>query len=151
MEPLVIRDAESRDIEGMLPLLKQLFSIEADFCFDRDVQARGLAMMLDGCGKHRAVKVAVQNERIVGMCTAQTRISTARGAVCATVEDLVVDGAFRGRSVGSQLLDAVQAWADQKGIAALSLLADKNNTAGLSFYKGRAWDSTDLICLVKSV
>ena len=151
MDTATIRDAGHGDIEGLLPLLEQLFAIEADFSFDREIQARGLAMMLDGCGKHRTVKVAVQEGRIVGMCTGQTRISTARGAVCALVEDLVVDRDFRGRGTGTMLLEAVQDWARTRGIASISLLADKNNTKGLAFYQNASWTTTDLICLVKQI
>ncbi len=45
-----------------------------------------LSLLLEGCGKHKTVKVAVCRDRIVGMCTAQTRISTARGDITAVVE-----------------------------------------------------------------
>ena len=149
MKHLVIRDAGQKDIDGMLPLLEQLFAIEADFSFDPETQARGLFMMLDGCGKHRAVKLAEIEGEIIGMCTAQTRISTARGAVCATVEDLVVDRAFRGNGVGRKLLDAIQEWARKRSIPFLTLLADKNNAQGLEFYRKAAWQTTDLVCLGK--
>ncbi len=147
---ITIRDANPKDIDQMLPLLEQLFSIEADFKFDSRVQARGLALMLDGCGKHRAVKVACTKEgNIIGMCTAQTRISTAQGKISAMVEDLVVDKACRGKGIGSRLLDAIEDWAGIRGIASIQLLADRNNHKGLDFYKALGWKSTALICLVK--
>lgn len=149
MEDVVVREASLKDISEMLPLLEQLFSIEQDFSFDPGRQALGLAMMLDGCGRHRTVQVACTRGRVIGMCTAQTRISTAKGAVCAVLEDLVVDRAFRGQGIGHLLLAAIQAWARQRGVAALSLLADKNNTNGLAFYEKNAWQPTQLICLVK--
>ena len=148
---ITIRDAQSKDIEGMLPLLEQLFALEADFNFDPKIQARGLKMMLDGCGKHRAVKVASSECRIIGMCTAQTRISTAQGKISAVVEDLVVDKASRGRGIAPRLLEAVGAWAKTRGITSLSLLADKNNHKGLAFYRAKNWRTTDLICLIKSI
>lgn len=148
---IIIRDADSNDINQMLPLLEQLFTIEADFNFDPKVQARGLGLMLDGCGKHRAVKVACINQRIIGMCTAQTRISTAQGKIAALVEDMVVDKAYRGKGIGPRLLAAVELWAKKRGISSLSLLADTNNRKGLAFYKGLNWQSTDLVCRVKSI
>ncbi|WDP90508.1 MAG: GNAT family N-acetyltransferase [Desulfobacter sp.] len=146
---IIFRDAEPNDIDAMLPLLEKLFSIEADFTFDPTVQARGLRLMLDGCGKHRAVKVACANDRVIGMCTAQTRISTAQGRISAVVEDLVVDDAFRGQGVGSRLIKAIEAWAQKRGISSLSLLADKDNTNGLAFYAARGWQTSSLVCLVK--
>ncbi len=150
--PVTIKDADPKDIDQMLPLLEQLFSIEADFKFDQQVQARGLALMLDGCGKHRAVKVACTEEgKIIGMCTAQTRISTAQGKISAMVEDLVVDKAGRGKGIGSGLLSAIEDWARMRGIASIQLLADKDNQKGLDFYKAQGWESTALVCLVKQL
>jgi ribosomal protein S18 acetylase RimI-like enzyme len=148
---IIIRDADPKDIDKMLPLLKQLFAIETDFNFDQNVQARGLKMMLDGCGKHRAVKVALSGKKIIGMCTAQTRISTAQGKISAVVEDLVVDKNSQGQGIGPRLLDAVENWAIKKGITAISLLADKDNHKGLEFYRARNWEPTALVCLVKSL
>ncbi|MCG8615609.1 MAG: GNAT family N-acetyltransferase [Desulfobacterales bacterium] len=150
--PVTIRDANPNDIDHMLPLLEQLFSIEADFTFDPEVQRRGLALMLEGCGKHRAVKVAVAEDgRLVGMCTAQTRVSTAQGRVSAVVEDLVVDRNFRGQKIGQALMAAIHDWAKRRGITGLSLLADKHNTPGMAFYRSQGWESTDLVCLTKQM
>ena len=148
---IIIRDAAFTDIDGMLPLLEQLFAIEADFNFDPEVQARGLRLMLDGCGKHRSVKVAWEDDRIIGMCTAQIRISTAQGKLSAVVEDLVVDTDFRGLGIGGRLLGAIEDWARARGISTLSLLADRNNKTGLDFYAAANWKSTDLVCLTKAL
>ncbi|HCY88270.1 MAG TPA: GNAT family N-acetyltransferase [Desulfobacteraceae bacterium] len=149
---VTIKDATRKDIDRMLPLLEQLFSIEADFTFDPEVQRRGLSLMLDGCGKHRAVKIAYTEEgRLVGMCTAQTRISTAQGKISAVVEDLVVDRDFRGLKIGQALLAAIHDWASARGITGLSLLADKHNTQGLAFYQSQDWETTDLVCLTKKI
>lgn len=147
----VIRNATLNDITAMVGLLRQLFEIEADFTFNPEAHERGLALMLDGCGKHRAVKVAEVDGGVVGMITAQTRISTASGSVAAGIEDLVVDQRVRGCGIGSLLLDAVMAWAGKRGINTLQLLADKNNTKGLTFYKARNWASTGLVCLTRKV
>lgn len=151
MTDLTVRDASPHDIDQMLPLLEQLFAIEADFTFFPEVQKRGLFLMLDGCGKHRAVKVACEGSRVIGMCTAQTRISTASGSHAAVVEDLVVDREFRGRGAGILLLGAIRDWALARGIARLSLLADRHNTKGLAFYSKQGWETTDLICLTRPV
>ena len=145
----IIREATQEDIVQMLPLLEQLFAIEEDFKFDPDTQSRGLGLMLDGCGKHKTVKLACLGSRVIGMCTAQTRISTAQGRICAVVEDLVVDKGHRGKGLGRQLLAAIEGWARARGIISLGLLADRDNQQGLAFYKNQAWEGTKLICLVK--
>ncbi|MGD9825790.1 N-acetyltransferase family protein [Desulfobacter sp.] len=148
---IIIKEARPADIDQMLPLLAQLFAIEQDFEFNPGVQTRGLRLMLDGCGKHRTVKVAWMNDTIVGMCTAQTRISTAQGNISAVVEDLVVDREYRNKGIASLLLSAIEGWAVSKGIKSISLLADKDNHKGLDFYTKKAWKRTALVCLVKSV
>jgi GNAT superfamily N-acetyltransferase len=146
-----VREAGPADIDQLVALLYQLFSIERDFTFDASTQAQGLALMLDGCGKHRTIKVAAEDKKIVAMCTAQTRISTARGGITAVVEDMVVEKAHRGKGIGSQLLRAVEEWAALRGIDHLQLLADKNNAPGLAFYKQERWQPTQLVCLTKSL
>jgi hypothetical protein len=52
-----IRNALPDDLEALAVLLQALFSIESDFKADTARQLRGLSLLLDGCGKHRCVKV----------------------------------------------------------------------------------------------
>jgi len=148
---ILIRNAKQTDIPHLLNLLQQLFSIEKDFTFDAAKQKKGLSMMLDGCGKHRTVKVACHNDNIVGMCSVQTRISTATGSISATIEDLVVNSCYRHRGIGKKMLEAIQAWAKKRGIKTMQLLADKNNSSALKFYTAQKWSTTNLICLTKTI
>ncbi len=148
---MVIRHAMVSDIPQMIDLLKDLFAIEADFQFDENIQYRGLQMMLDGCGKHRCVYVAEVQDRVVGMCTAQSLISTAEGGVVALMEDLVVCQKYRGHGIGAKLLQSVESWANNRGIERIQLLADKNNLLGLDFYAHHNWQPTQLICLRKRI
>ena len=148
---IIIKDALPVDIDRMLPLLAQLFAMEQDIEFNSEAQARGLRLMLDGCGKHRAVKVAWVNDAIVGMCTAQTRISTVRGNISAVVGDLVVAREYKKKEISTLLLAAIESWAINKGIKSISLLADKDNQDDLDFYNEKAWKRTSLVCLTKSL
>ncbi len=149
MIPLMIREATVSDIDPMIKLLTELFSIEADFTIDPIRQRRGLHLFLDGCGKHRCMRVAETGGRVVGMCTAQTVISTAEGAITAWIEDLVVDETYRRQGIGCRLIRSVEAWARARGIRRLQLLADRDNLAGLGFYAHHEWRRTQLICLRK--
>lgn len=148
---IIIKDALPVDIDQMLPLLAQLFAMEQGFEFNSEAQARGLRLMLDGCGKHRAVKVAWMNDIIVGMCTAQTRISTIQGDISAVLGNLVVAREYKKKEIATLLLSAIEGWAINKGIKSIALLADKDNQADLDFYNENAWKRTSLICLVKSL
>lgn len=151
MKSFTIRNAEFPDIDSLVRLLSQLFSIEKDFEFNAKAHHMGLRLMLEGCNRHRTVKVAVCNDKIVGMCTAQTRISTARGSITAVLEDLVVDAGYRHQGIGQGLLSEINQWAQKRGIDHLQLLADKDNSSALAFYKRHKWQSTNLVCLTLCV
>jgi len=142
-----IRNACFSDLDAMVPLLRQLFSIEADFAADENRQRRGLSLMLDGCGKHRCIQVAEVDGQVVGMCTAQMLISTAEGGAVALVEDMVVDGHYRRLGIGRQLIAAMETWANKHGLVRLQLLADRTNFCALDFYDRMGWRPTRLICL----
>lgn len=142
-----IRNAQPDDLDALTALLGQLFTIEADFTVDAGRQRRGLGLMLDGCMKHRCVKVAEADGEVVGMVTAQLLISTAEGGAVALVEDMVVDVQYRGRGIGRQLMGAIEAWARKRGVSRLQLLADRTNFSGLDFYDKIGWRPTRLICL----
>lgn len=144
---VTIRDALPDDLDILVRLLQALFSIEADFGVDEKRQRRGLSLMLDGCGKHRCVKVAEADDHVVGMCTAQILISTAEGGMVALVEDMVVDAPYRGMGIGRQLMSAIEAWAQKHDITRLQLLADRTNFPALDFYDKMGWCPTQLICL----
>ena len=142
-----IRDGQPEDMDVLVALLQELFSIEADFAVDEARQHEGLSMMLGGCGKHRCVKVAETEGRVVGMCTAQILISTAEGGRVALVEDMVVKAQYRGMGIGRQLMFSIEKWAHNHGITRLQLLADRTNFSALDFYDRMGWHPTRLICL----
>jgi GNAT superfamily N-acetyltransferase len=130
-------------------LLAELFSIESDFEPDREKQAKGLGMLIAGLSGTSRVLVAVMDKKIVGMAAVQTLISTAEGGRAGLVEDVIVDREFRGRGVGTRLLDGITAWSREQGLKRLQLLADAANMPALDFYKDRRWNTTSLICLRK--
>jgi GNAT superfamily N-acetyltransferase len=142
-----IRNAQHQDLDTLVALLKELFSLEADFDFDKNRQRRGLTLMLDGCGKHRCVKVAEVHGNVVGMCTAQTLISTVEGGMVALIEDMVVTSQYRGMGIGSRLMESIEKWARDRGATRLQLLADRTNFGALDFYDTIGWLPTQLICL----
>jgi GNAT superfamily N-acetyltransferase len=140
-----IRPARYGDIESMVQLLQLLFALEQDFEPNPDRQRQGLKMMLDnpnGC-----VLVAQGDGQVIGMCSGQLLISTAEGGPALLVEDVVVREPWRGRGVGRLLMEAISGWAQGKNVNRLQLLADRNNTAALEFYRCLGWQGTELICL----
>lgn len=141
----IIRPARRDDIDSLASMLKTLFSIEADFAFNEPMQRRGLEMMVDsgrGC-----LLVAEEDNRVIGMCSGQFTVSTAEGGLALLVEDVVVRQEWRGRGVGRLLMEELGAWARRYKVSRLQLLADRNNSPALEFYRHLGWQTTDLICL----
>jgi len=145
----IIRRAEFSDIPDLVELLRELFSIEVDFEFNAVRQEKGLSMMMSSPGI-RCVMVAEVNQQVVGMCTAQLVVSTAKGGFSGLVEDMVIRPEYRKGGLGRSLLEAVNIWCIHKGARRIQLLADKNNTKALTFYEKCNWQKTQLICLRKT-
>jgi len=146
---VIIRRAESLDIPHLVDLLRDLFSIEIDFDFNAGLQEQGLFIMLQS-PETRCIMVAEVNENVVGMCTGQLLVSTAKGGFSGLIEDMVIRHEYRGKGLGTCLLDAVEKWCNSSGAKRIQLLADKNNTKALAFYEKCNWQKTDLICLRKT-
>ena len=143
---LAVRPARPEDVDALVALLGDLFSIEADFHPDPERQRRGLALLLDDRAR-AIVLVAERDRRVVGMVTAQLVISTAEGAPSAWVEDMIVDAAERGRGAGRALLEELERRAAALGATRLQLLADRENGPALGFYARLGWAPTRLVCL----
>ena len=142
-----IRKAVSSDIADLAGLLRDLFSIEEDFQFDEQKQRAGLLMLIESDCNEKVLFVAEKDKRVIGMCSAQTLISTAEGGKAAMIEDMAVEKSARGNGIGRLIMDEIASWAKENGITRLQLLADKNNIRAISFYKKNDWKDTQLICL----
>ena len=140
-----IRPARPADLDRLTELLGELFGIEADFAIDAERQRRGLLLMLEA--QQACVLVAEANEMVIGLATGQLTISTAEGGPALLVEDVMVDSEWRGQGIGRRLIGELGRWAASRDAHRLQLLADRNNAAGLEFYRKIGWQSTELICL----
>ncbi len=144
--PISIRKATAADVEALVPLLADLFSIEADFRPDVERQRRGLALLL-AAPAQSLVLVAERGGEVVGMVTVQLVVSTAEGALSGLLEDMVVISGERGRGIGRRLLEAAEGWTRERGATRLQLLADRENGPALRFYERMGWRGTRLVCL----
>lgn len=140
---LIVERATESDIDQLLPLLQQLFSLEADFNFDPGRVKQALTAILQ---QHECATllVAKSEYKVVGMCPAPLLVSTAEGGLSAWVEDVVVHEAFRCRGVGTQLLEHLTGWCREHGVKRMQLVADRDNRAALDFYRDNGWLNTNL-------
>lgn len=145
---ILYRYAKLSDIDGMIHLLKQLFSIESDFTINEEAHAAGLNKMI-GCSSCCTI-IAEYNNGVIGMGSLQPRISTATGTVCGIIEDIIIDAGHRGHGIGTHILDILLDEAGKMQMQSVQLAADKNNTHALRFYYKNGWEKTNLIYLRKS-
>jgi ribosomal protein S18 acetylase RimI-like enzyme len=146
---ITIRAVLPSDIAQLVALLQELFTIEKDFVFDPIKQTNGLNQLLISDKDFILVAESSNVNKVVGMCTIQTLISTAEGGQVGLLEDLVVAAGFRHQGIGAKLLAEAVCWAERQELKRLQLLADKNNLPTLSFYEKQGWLSTELVCLRK--
>jgi ribosomal protein S18 acetylase RimI-like enzyme len=149
------RPARSTDIPALCNLLEALFTLETDFHPDRHKQAQALQLLIDKTDANSQpaclVWVAEQDGEVVGMCSVQVFISTAEGGEVGLVEDVIIDAAHRNQAIGQRLLSSLEAWARERGLTRLQLLADAHNFSAISFYEKQNWSRTQLLAMRKSI
>lgn len=147
-ESVWIRYAEKEDIPVLVKLLAELIRMESDFKLIPRRMEQGLQLLLSDRDT-KMIFVAEINEKVVGMCGGQLFPSSAEGGMVLLVEDFIVTGAMRGRGIGKQLLQAVEQWGAEKGAKRFQLLADRDNTIALKFYKRQGWTESGLTYMFK--
>ncbi|SDF13050.1 GNAT family N-acetyltransferase [Sporomusa acidovorans] len=148
LSDVVIRKAQTSDIDSMVALISIIFSLEADFQVDVAKQRRALEMFFE-YSSGRCLFVAEYQQNVIGMCSAQLLLSTAEGGWKALVEDVVIAREYQRLGIGGKMLSVLEEWAVGQGAKRLDLLADLNNSKGLSFYHKMHWHKTNLIALQK--
>ncbi|MCC6074577.1 GNAT family N-acetyltransferase [Pseudomonas sp. GCM10022188] len=141
---MAIRLATPNDLPALCALLDQLFAQEAEFCPDRAAQTRGLAAIIAD-PRVGEILVAVENGRVQAMVNLLYTVSTALGARVALLEDMVVDTEARGGGLGSALLEAAIAHAEQRGCGRITLLTDGDNQAAQRFYRRHGFQSSSML------
>ncbi|MBB1486793.1 GNAT family N-acetyltransferase [Oceanospirillum sediminis] len=135
---------QTSDIPVLCNLLESLFSQEAEFKPDRDLQAQGLRSVIenDNVGD---ILVARDNGNIVAMVNILYTVSTALGARVGILENMVVSDAVRGSGIGSQLLEQALIFAKEKGCQRITLLTDHDNTLAHTFYQKHGFDLSTVV------
>lgn len=142
----IIEQATLEDLPELVELLYDLFSHEGDFVPDRAKQERGLRLILEQPSRGRVI-VCRWNNRILGMVNLLFTISTAEGGFVVLLEDVIVHHEFRGRGVGSQLLEHAIGYAKQKEFLRMTLLTDRMNEEGQHFFERLGFFKSQMIPL----
>ena len=131
-----IREAEEKDMGQVLEMIQEL----ADFENEPDaVEIDAEDLVRDGFKDFRAFQCFVAEKEegtLIGMALVYPRYSTWKGVVL-HLEDLLVRQDYRGKGVGSQLLDEVVRFAQQQGVRRVSWEVLDWNVKAIDFYRSR--------------
>jgi GNAT superfamily N-acetyltransferase len=132
------------DLPALTELVMDLFATSGDFIPDREVQERGLRLILEQPSRGRIVVVR-NGDRIFGMVNMLFTISTARGGFVILMEDVVIHPHHRGQGYGTMLLDHVIEFAKQKNFLRITLLTDKISAESQEFFRKQGFEYSNMI------
>ncbi len=130
----VVEEAKIADIEDLIDLLTVLFSQEAEFNPNRNLQRNGLEMILNDTSIG-SIFVLKDDDAIIGMVSLLWSVSTALGGKVAFLEDMIVNPMYRGRDGGSILLKYAIDYAQKCSCKRITLLTDSDNHLAQKFYQ----------------
>jgi GNAT superfamily N-acetyltransferase len=116
--------------------------VEKDFISNTKNYENGLMEIITGGTGE--VFVAEIDKKAVGMVSAQTVVSTSAGGISLLVEDVFICAEYRGKGIGSALIENVQTWGKKLGAVRMQLVADKNNETAIKFYLKLGWKKSNL-------
>ncbi len=136
--------ASSKDIPELCELLDSLFTQEAEFIPDREVQASGLAAVIND-PKVGDILVARKDGEIIGMVNLLYTVSTGLGERVALLEDMVVSPNERGQGVGSDIIRQAVDFAKEKDCKRITLLTDDDNSGAHRFYERHGFSRSSMV------
>lgn len=129
---LLIREAEGADLEIVAAMLRKLgHHVGAK----PKVTAQDLADFGPLGRRHFEILLAERNGEILGILLYSILFSAWRGRPGIFVSDIYVEDEARGMGLGTRLMRAAVAREAPRGCAYLKLDVDKENEAGLGFYR----------------
>lgn len=130
-----IRKCKAEDFDVILPLLHQLYP---DKTFDLALLQCAYGRLL--VSEQWVFLCAVRDQLVIGFgsLTIKTNLLWC-GTLIGYVNDMVVDGEYRGRRIGTQILDGLISWARERGCNRIELNASFERKAAHAFYEHRGF------------
>ncbi len=126
------REAEAKDLKGILGLYPQLSPENADCPPGR---ARETWDEIMGNPRY-GYFVAVDGERIVSTCNITLVPNLTHGCrPYAVIENVVTDGAYRNKGIGRKVMEMAIAFAKKAGCYKVMLLSGAHRTGAHGFYE----------------
>ena len=138
-----IRNADLRDIPGMIELLKQVGQVHHEIRPDifragaQKYDEAALAEILSD--PMRPIFVAVEEDKVLGYCFCQVQVTEKNPVLndryCLYIDDLCVLEGCRGKHIGSALYNEVVRYAKMRKCDAITLNVWEGNDAAKAFYE----------------
>ncbi len=136
--------ATLEDIPALAELLSQLFAQEVEFTPNIGLQTTALHSIISNSAIGEIMLARLEG-KIVGMVNLLYTCSTALGGKVCLLEDMVIQPALRGQTIGSQLLDFALEHARAAGCLRVSLLTDSGNAAAQRFYQRKGFNNSSML------
>jgi len=143
-----IREAVSRDVLRCAGLLEILFSQEHEFTPDIEAQVRALSLIIENPELGRIFVCDVDGV-VEGMIMLLFTVSTFLGEKVALLEDMVVDPEWRGKGLGSLLINHAVEFARREGLGRITLLTDRDNEGAQQFYRSKGFLQSEMVVFRK--
>ncbi|MDR2913135.1 MAG: GNAT family N-acetyltransferase [Alistipes sp.] len=133
-----IREITVDDLEALVGLLQQLWPERS---IDKGAVGRILVAGLRS--DNQAYIGAVEECELIGFCSLTVKNNLWLEAKSGIVDELVVDGAHRGRGVGRRLMGEIEKIAREQGCKRLDLESAGNLTSAHEFYERLGFEKTE--------
>jgi GNAT superfamily N-acetyltransferase len=138
-----VREAGAGDVEPVASAVEALLTELGGSCPERPVlEAEVRALLDDPAGG--SVLIAEADGEIVGLLSASWQRAIHVPGVYATIQDLWVDGAWRSRGVGAELVEAIASQARTRGVGRLEVGLPRETFAAIasteSFYERNGFE-----------
>jgi glucosamine-phosphate N-acetyltransferase len=131
-----IRECKAEDFDSIVALLGQLWPGKPlDSVSLRRVYDRTLA------SDQQVYLCAVCDQQVVGFGSLTIKSNLWNEAFVGYVDEMVVDGAHRGRGIGTQILDHLISWARERGCNRIELDSAFHRKDAHVFYERRGFQS----------
>jgi GNAT superfamily N-acetyltransferase len=138
-----VREAEADDVEAVAAAVESLLLELGGRRPERNqLKAEVRALLDDPAGG--SVLIAEADGKIVGVLSASWQRAIHVPGIYATIQDLWVDGAWRSRGVGAELVEAVASQARARGVGRLEVGLPRETFAAIasteSFYERNGFE-----------
>ena len=138
-----IREATAADVEDVATAVESLLLELGGGRPERlELEAEARALLEDPAGG--SVLIAEADHKVVGLLSASWQRAIHVPGVYATIQDLWVDGAWRSRGVGAELVEAIASQARARGVSRLEVGLPRETFAAIastqSFYERNGFE-----------